>query len=190
MTDAYLFYVVGRSGVGKDTVLEHLRHTAGCTVAHRYITRKADAGNENHIELSEEEFSQRLNLGAFALSWQAHGNAYGIGIEVKHWLDMGLSVFVNGSRHHLAAARECFGKQMISVLIEADDETCRARLARRSRETNDEIEQRMKRDVIEPELFDWRIDNSGTLNTTLRVIEGKFAKLKGARDENYLFGNR
>ena len=56
MTDAFLFYVVGRSGVGKDTVLQQLRSLSGCTVAHRYITREPNPDSENHVYLTENEF--------------------------------------------------------------------------------------------------------------------------------------
>ena len=42
-------------------------------VAHRYITRPASAGSENHIALSEPEFFTRAGQQLFALSWHANG---------------------------------------------------------------------------------------------------------------------
>ena len=171
MNHAYLFYVVGRSGVGKDTVLNELRRIEGCAVAHRYITRDATAGSENHIALSEHEFKTRQSLGAFLLDWEAHGNYYGIGIEVRHWLECGLSVFVNGSRHCLAQAKQKIGRQMISVLIDADDHVCQQRLANRGRECEAGIRARMNRDVVNPDAFDWVIDNSGPLEDTIESIQ-------------------
>jgi ribose 1,5-bisphosphokinase len=174
MKQPTLFYVVGRSGVGKDTVLDQLRLLQGCTVAHRYITREATPGSENHIALSTAEFNARKAKGAFLLDWQAHGYQYGIGIEVKHWLDSGLSVFVNGSRHYLNVARKTLGERMISVLIDADDEICLQRLAKRGRENANAIQARMNRSAVEHGQFDWVIDNSGSLESTLGAFEERW----------------
>jgi ribose 1,5-bisphosphokinase len=53
-----LIWLMGPSGSGKDSLLSALRqreHTQ-LLVAHRFITRAANAGSENHISLSEQEF--------------------------------------------------------------------------------------------------------------------------------------
>jgi ribose 1,5-bisphosphokinase len=181
MSGPLLYYVVGRSGVGKDTVLNELRGLAGCTVAHRYITRDANAGSENHIALSNAEFGVRKSLGAFLLDWEAHGYQYGIGIEVKHWLDCGLSVFVNGSRHCLNTAQDILGDRMVSVLIDANDDVCLSRLAQRGRESAEDIQARMNRDAIAHERFDWVIDNSGSLQNTLNVIHARWHEVEVQR---------
>lgn len=56
-----LILLMGPSGSGKDSLLAELRQQepAQLLVAHRYITRAANAGNENHIALSEPEFFTR-----------------------------------------------------------------------------------------------------------------------------------
>ncbi len=53
-----LIWLMGPSGSGKDSLLSALRQQehARLLVAHRYITRAANAGSENHIALSEREF--------------------------------------------------------------------------------------------------------------------------------------
>lgn len=53
-----LYYVIGPSGSGKDSIISALREqfVKDLVVAHRYITRAADAGGENHVELSDDEF--------------------------------------------------------------------------------------------------------------------------------------
>ncbi len=81
---ARLIYLMGPSGAGKDSLLAALRADADRAplVAHRYITRPADAGCENHIALSEPEFLRRRAKGLFALDWQAHQQHYAFGIEV------------------------------------------------------------------------------------------------------------
>lgn len=59
-----LFYVVGASGVGKDTLIRHARdalrpNAHHIVFAHRYITRPVDAGGENPIALTQAEFALR-----------------------------------------------------------------------------------------------------------------------------------
>ncbi|MGZ5147587.1 MAG: phosphonate metabolism protein/1,5-bisphosphokinase (PRPP-forming) PhnN, partial [Burkholderiales bacterium] len=104
-----LFYVVGASGVGKDTLMQYARDTLhdehAVLFAHRYITRPAGAGGENHVALTAQEFEVRKRHGLFAMTWQSHGLHYAIGIEIDIWLAKGLTVVVNGSRAYISAAR-------------------------------------------------------------------------------------
>ena len=101
MTPGNLIYVIGPSGCGKDSIMLYARkHCPGseAAFAHRYITRPADAGGENHVALLPDEYRARLDLGLFALAWDSHGNRYGVGLEIDAWLEAGLNVVVNGSR--------------------------------------------------------------------------------------------
>ena len=74
-----LIWLVGASGSGKDSLLAALRQreNAQLLVAHRYITRPFNAGSENHIALSKQEFFNRAERQLFALSWHANNNYYG-----------------------------------------------------------------------------------------------------------------
>ena len=93
-----LIWLMGPSGSGKDSLLAELRlrEQTQLLVAHRYITRAASAGSENHIALSEQEFFTRAGQNLLALSWHANGYYYGIGIETDLWLHAGFDVLVNG----------------------------------------------------------------------------------------------
>ena len=143
-----LFYVVGASGVGKDSLMDYARtHINGSRpllFAHRYITRPAKQGNENHVYISPEEFSLRKDKGLFALDWTSHGLSYGIGREIDTWMDKGLDVVVNGSRQYLPVAAERY-PNLVTVVIEADPEIIRQRLENRGRESTMEIQQRIQR---------------------------------------------
>ncbi len=143
-----LFYLVGASGSGKDSLLEGCRKRLPaqlrCCVAHRYITRSADAGGENHIHLSESEFQLREQLGLFVMNWYSHGYHYGIGNEIDTWLDSGANVLVNGSREYLSRAMTMYD-ELVPVLIDVDSDTLRKRLTVRGRETAEEIEHRLTR---------------------------------------------
>jgi ribose 1,5-bisphosphokinase len=103
-----LIYLIGPSGSGKDTLINLVRQQLGqeCDVcfAHRYISRPASAGGENHVALTEGEFLARQRAGLFAMSWASHGCHYGIGIEINQWLAKGLTVVLNGSRGYLDSA--------------------------------------------------------------------------------------
>ncbi len=143
-----LFYVIGASGAGKDTLMNYARVKINgekpVIFAHRYITRPTDGGNENHVHLTPEEFIPRANAGFFALHWESHGRYYGIGTEINNWLAKGFNVVVNGSRQYLPVAQQLY-PEMIVVLIEASPAVIAQRLAGRGRETADEIEARIRR---------------------------------------------
>ncbi|MBX9347887.1 phosphonate metabolism protein/1,5-bisphosphokinase (PRPP-forming) PhnN [Chromobacterium vaccinii] len=142
-----LWYVIGPSGAGKDSLLAYARDRlpagAGVMFSHRYITRPAGAGGENHVALSAEEFSAREASGCFALCWRRHGLAYGLGVELDLWLGQGLDVVVNGSRSSLALAAAHF-PTLRPLWITASRETLAARLAGRGRESADDIGRRLR----------------------------------------------
>lgn len=143
-----LFYVMGASGAGKDTLLEFAR--AHCppgknlVFAHRYITRPAGYGGENHVALTTAEFELRRQHGCFAMQWHSHGFDYGIGIEILCWLNCGLRVVVSGSREYLSAAREFF-PHINPILVVADEKEIANRLTRRGREDREEVQRRLDR---------------------------------------------
>lgn len=142
-----LFYVMGPSGAGKDSVLGWVREhgiSYGMVCAHRYITRPAHAGGENHVALSVEEFDSRERRGLFVLTWQAHGLRYGVGREVEQWLARDADVLVNGSRAAYGQARERF-PSLRPVVITASREVMAARLMARGRESMEDIVARLDR---------------------------------------------
>lgn len=162
-----LFYVVGASGVGKDTLLNFVKNkiTADEKVlfAHRYITRDAFSGGENHVELSKTDFIIRKESGLFALDWESHGNFYGIGIEVINWLDAGFNVIINGSREYLPMAKSKI-PSLIDILIDADPSIIESRLANRNRETHLEIKKRILRNLnIQNKDYKYVVLNNGNI---------------------------
>ncbi|TVQ97175.1 MAG: phosphonate metabolism protein/1,5-bisphosphokinase (PRPP-forming) PhnN [Desulfovibrionales bacterium] len=150
MVSGQLIYVVGPSGSGKDTLLDYARQRldgAGrIAFAHRYITRPADAGGENHIALTGGEFEMRHRTGLFAMSWHSHGTAYGVGIEIDCWLAKGISVVVNGSRAYLPQAHKSHPDLRL-IWIAAGEDTIRTRLMARGRENAEQIQERLERDI-------------------------------------------
>lgn len=174
---ATLIYVVGASGSGKDSLLGYARQRLAqnplVCFAHRYITRPAAAGGENHVALSPEEFDARARAGLFALHWRSHGLCYGIGIEIDQWLARGVTVVVNGSRGHLRPARRRY-PALLAVLVEASETVLRERLHARGRETVEEIERRLQRNRLLAlgAAVDVVLRNEGALETAGEALVG------------------
>jgi len=141
-----LWYVLGPSGAGKDSVIGYARERLGgddrVLFAHRYITRPANAGGENHVALRPDEFAQRERAGLFALVWHRNGLSYGLGVEVEQWLAQGMDVVVNGSRSALPLAESRF-PGLIPLWIGASPEVLAQRLAARGRESEVQIRHRL-----------------------------------------------
>jgi ribose 1,5-bisphosphokinase len=141
-------YVMGPSGAGKDTVLARARALISpdlpVAFAHRYITRPADAGGENHVALSEVEFERHCARGLFIFHWSAHGFRYGIGVEADAWRRAGLVTVVSGSREHFATL-DAHALRAIPVLITASPGSLEARLQSRGREASDGVSARLAR---------------------------------------------
>jgi ribose 1,5-bisphosphokinase len=161
-----LAYVMGPSGAGKDTLMAYARarvDPAAVVFAHRYITRPAAAGGENHVMLSAAEFAARHDAGLFVLSWNSHGFWYGIGAEVELWLVRGLVVVVSGSRAAWPQAKTLY-PDLLGIVVDAPIELRAGRLAARSREDEAAIRARLAREVPLPadDAVHW-LDNSGPI---------------------------
>ncbi len=164
-----LVYVMGPSGVGKDSLLRFARAAVApgerIAFAHRYITRPPEPVGENHVALSEAEFETRLAAGLFAFHWTAHGFRYGIGSEVIAWQQAGFVVVVSGSRDHFISLKPR-PPGLLPVLIVAAPEALRRRLIGRGREGGAAIAERLARakayTIDDPDLV--KIDNSGPLD--------------------------
>lgn len=175
---ARLIWLMGASGSGKDSLLNALREQPPekLLVAHRYITRPADAGGENHIALSEAEFLRRREKGLFAIDWQAHQQRYALGIEIDLWLAQGIEVVVNGSRQHLLAARQRYAEQLFPVCLQVSAPVLAGRLRQRGRESEQQIAQRLLRAQLPPSEC-CSLSNNGALSDTLRrfraLLEGE-----------------
>lgn len=163
-----LFAVVGRSGAGKDSVMNHARATlAGedrVLFVRRVISRPADSEGEDHEPVTEDQFRQRRAEGAFCAQWQAHGLHYGIPSAILDHVETGGIAIVNGSRQALDRLFDRFPHVQVIEIV-ADPDVIAARLAARGRETAEQIAGRLRRSVLAYRGADTAIaiDNSGPL---------------------------
>jgi ribose 1,5-bisphosphokinase len=148
MAEGKLYYVIGPSGSGKDSLMRYARErlagNPGMVFAHRYITRPVELQGENHIALTENEFDARLAAGLFAMQWNSHGLRYGIGRELDIWLTKGCKVVMNGSREYLQQARDRY-PELAAVWVAVSSEVLEARLQARGRENAAQIAARVAR---------------------------------------------
>ncbi len=185
MDKSTIYYVIGASGAGKDTLMQYAREKIGgnfpVLFAHRYITRPANAGGENHIYLSTSEFLLRKSENLFAMDWESHGNHYGIGTEILQWMKSGFNVIINGSRAYLPEASSLFPEMKV-ILVEVSEAVLQRRLEARGRENSEEIEKRIEHSrqfkniagigtTIIPHNNDRDLESSGPAFTKLLIQE-------------------
>lgn len=172
-----LVYVMGPSGVGKDSLLDMLRQMlCGQPVAfpRRYITRPASAGGEKHIPISPEHFKHLEEQGYFSLHWASHGYLYGIAASTEAALECGVSLIINGSRAAFPHALHRY-PDLLPVLVTVPPEILRERLVKRGRESKEEVEERLRAAFMpipeENAIPYWiRLDNSGPLEQNARML--------------------
>jgi ribose 1,5-bisphosphokinase len=159
-----LFLVAGPSGAGKDALIDAAREALEPKGTHlfprRTITRPVIEGDEDHVELDAGSFDVRERAGAFALSWRAHGLAYGIPASIDGDLQRGVPVVVNVSRAVVAAARARFAPVRV-IEVTAPAPILAARLLKRGREGAADIASRLAR--VEPFEADIVVINDGPL---------------------------
>lgn len=163
-----LVVVVGPSGAGKDSLLDHarreLKQDDRIVFVRRVITRPSSAGGEDHLEMDADTFAQLETEGAFSVTWQAHNLRYALPGDVRTIIAQNRVAVANGSRAALQQMRKAF-PDIVVVTIQADKDIRAMRLAARGRETENEIRQRLAREVTVPgpSSTDITIENNGDL---------------------------
>ena len=164
--------VVGPSGVGKDSLMEALRQAnPGVKLMRRVITRAPEAGGEDYTPVTERDFLDMAEDGAFALHWPAHGLHYGIPKEIENLRAGASGVLVNLSRGVVLEAQEAFDDFRV-LSVTARPEVLATRLAARGREDAAEVQRRLAR-ASKPLPVGLakvhEIDNSGDLDAAVNA---------------------
>ncbi len=154
-----------------DAAREILRGDTRFHFVRRVITRPQMPGTEDHDSLNEEAFNKAVDEGAYALHWQAHGLSYGLPRSMDARLAEGSVVIANVSRRVLTGIRRQYQSRSI-ILITAQPSVLAERLASRGRETREEIEKRLAREVRFDNHADdvVMIDNSGVVAKSVETF--------------------
>jgi len=146
-----LVFVVGGSGVGKDSLLigaqQALENNQHFHFPKRLITRDAIAELEDHETISLDDYTRMVIEGEAALNWQAHGLGYIIPKSIEDELRASKVVVCNVSRSIIEEAAQIYPVQIANIV--AHLELRAQRLAARGRETDDDIRQRLARTSIQ-----------------------------------------
>ncbi|WP_341958441.1 phosphonate metabolism protein/1,5-bisphosphokinase (PRPP-forming) PhnN [Pseudomonas sp. RC10] len=168
MAQGIFFFVVGPSGAGKDSLIEGARAQLGDTgryvFARRTITRPSGAPGEDHIGVTEAQFSASVSAGAFLVTWDAHGLSYGLSADLLTALGEGCNVIANGSRKMI---RQLAGlvPRLVVVEVTASLDVLAARILARGRENALEAGARVMRQVepLPVDIETIRVNNDGAL---------------------------
>jgi len=181
------FAIVGASGVGKDTIIDgakaKLKHAEQYYFPQRFITRPLDAGGEDHHEISNAQFVQRVRDDKFSLWWSAHELHYGLPDDVYNALRFGRHVVANISRRMVSDAIRRFNRVEV-IELTAQPETIKQRLMLRARENEAEIMVRQLREVSN----DWdagvRVTRISNDATPAEAVDKFVATLLSLTDES------
>jgi ribose 1,5-bisphosphokinase len=100
--------------------------------------------------MSKEEFQKEKSKGTFGIHWEAYDFLYGIRNSlIINPLNEGKNVLLNISRSKIVEAQERYGGKYNVVVLEikGDPEMIRNRLKKRGRETDEQIDARIARDI-------------------------------------------
>jgi ribose 1,5-bisphosphokinase len=167
---AKLFYMIGSSGAGKDSIVRYVRPRldpqAKIIFAHRYITRPDHLGSENYVYLTDQEFEIRLESGLFLMNWDANGYRFAVGNELQDWLSNGFNILIQGSRSYLPEASKILGDVLVPIMVEIDNAVLRERLLSELNSTPDKTEQIIHHNsqfsIDHPNLI--RLENNGPID--------------------------
>lgn len=112
----------------------------------RVITRAAMAEAEDHATMDLPAFERAEAAGEFALSWGAHGLRYGITAQSLAPISTGATAIINVSRSVIAQA-ERLGCRVTVISIQCRPSLLAERIAKRGRESAEDIELRLKREA-------------------------------------------
>jgi len=162
------FYVVGPSGAGKDSLIDGARAQLPANAfvfAKRVITREPGKPGEVYDSCTQEKFMQRKAQGDFLITWGAHGLFYGLPKSLLLTQQSGQHIIANGSRG-VAEQIKALVPDLVFIEITAPVGVLAKRIAQRGRETEQEISQRLSRQVstLPAGVRTYRIHNDQSLD--------------------------
>lgn len=178
---ARVLFVVGASGVGKNSLMEGLaKKDANVKLAPRLVTSQRPDGSGDQ-QVNEELLREMQLAGKIFLSWRAHDITYAVPNDFE---DCAINdiLLINGARRALPGLMAKYPHSLV-VHITAPREERARRLAARGREDASSIAKRLEDLSWEPELVPERqfaeINNDQDLETGIARLEHAIKNLSG-----------
>ncbi|MHA1719366.1 MAG: phosphonate metabolism protein/1,5-bisphosphokinase (PRPP-forming) PhnN [Promethearchaeota archaeon] len=178
MKKGQLFFLIGNSGSGKDSLLNEVlsswpKDFVSIKVPQRYITRPSHE-TEPFISVSKEKFIEMKNKNEFSLTWHIYDLDYGVPKIIEKWLSDGFNVIINVSRTIVPQARKKFPNLRV-IFVKVPFEITLKRIKSRGREdeNSEKFKMRVKRAKENQEYpeADFVIDNSGDLSFAVQKLK-------------------
>ncbi len=182
-----LFFLVGNSGSGKDTLLKWAmgnwpKDVPTLYIPRRVITRPPSPDTEDYVSVTPEEFKDREGRGEFSFLWESYSINYGVPKVILEYLEKGLPVIVNVSRQIIDDSRKRFPTLKV-IFIHVPLNILMERLKKRGREGDADVERRLLRAEVNENLpgADFVIENSGTVEEGgKQLLDALIKGIKGA----------
>jgi guanylate kinase len=178
---ALLVIVSGPSGVGKDSVIEALRHEPRHPDYHYVVTcttrprRRYEVDGVHYHFLSEAEFGRLRTAGELLEANEVHGNWYGTPrADVRDALRQGHDVILKIDVQGAAVVKQKVPEALLIFLVPPSLEDLFGRLQARATESADELDVRQRNAALElarQEDYDHVVVNeTGQIERTARRI--------------------
>ncbi len=172
-----LIVLSGPAGVGKDTLIERWQLVApNLRRLVTYTTRPRAPGERHGLDyyfVSEEEFQQLIEQGAFLEYAQVHGHWYGTPLrEMQEWRERGYDVVLRIDVQGGMQVKQRFPEAVLIFVSPPSLEELEARLRKRGRDDENAIRLRLENARKEMEYipqYDYCITNDD-LNRALETL--------------------
>ncbi|HLJ66140.1 MAG TPA: guanylate kinase [Chloroflexota bacterium] len=143
-----LFVLSGPSGVGKDSVIQRLRHRVeNLSIAVTQTTRSPRPGEipgVSYFFVSRDEYNRMLDAGELLAPAEVHGNWYGAPLdEVRRGFAAGHDVLLKIDVQGAIQVRRRFPQAIFVFLAPPDADVLLQRLRARHTEAPDELDRRL-----------------------------------------------
>jgi thymidine phosphorylase len=189
MKPGFFFYIVGPSCAGKDSLIDGARKelpSKDFIFAKRVITRPPGKPGEDYNSCTESQFQSLDADGAFLVTWTAHGLMYGLRRDLVAEQQTGKHIIANGSRA-IAEQLKALVPNLVFIEITAPTDVLAKRIAQRGRETEQEIRDRLTRQVdplpVDVETF--QIQNDQSLAIGIRRFVSILSHVTGLSDAKH-----
>ena len=169
----------GPSGIGKSTIIKHLRQELpNVTFSVSHTTRPVRPGEQNGIDyffVSEKNFEKKIDGGEFMEWANVHGNYYGTTFDsINQTRNMGNHIFIELDVQGVNTLRKIKFDGIYIMILPPSLEELRNRLKKRSTESDEIIEKRLevgKQEITQYQIYDYIVTNRDVKESVNAILE-------------------